>query len=350
VHPSISGDGRYVAFESLAQNLVEGDGNQRRDIFVHDRVNHTTERVSVATGGIELEKASRNPAISADGRYVAFQNLGDKHWDILVHDRVTGVTTLVSVASDGTPGDKASQLPSISADGRLVAFESAATNLVPDDMNGRRDVFVRDRDADGDGIFDEAGGATTERASVSSMGTESVGNSQHAVISGDGRFVAFDSFAKQLVPDDGNNRCDVFVRDRLAGTTVLVSLSSAGAPGDGDSRWPTISANGRFLAFWSAATNLITTDDNGRRDVFFHDRDNDRNGTYDEPGTFKTFRASVSSTGEQGDFGSAIASRPSLAANGKLVVFDSDATNLVTNDLNERRDVFQRKRRPKDAL
>ena len=152
---TISADGRFVAFDSWATNLVAGDTNELRDVFVHDRQTGTTERVSVASDGTQANGGGGWPAISADGRFVAFysgaSNLvpGDTNgWeDAFVHDRQTGITERVSVASDGTQGNSWSKSPAISADGRIVAFISDATNLVPGDTNGVDDIFVHDRGA-----------------------------------------------------------------------------------------------------------------------------------------------------------------------------------------------------------
>ncbi|MBI4470036.1 MAG: PD40 domain-containing protein, partial [Acidobacteria bacterium] len=182
-------------------------------------------------------------------------------------------------------GDARSDRPSISADGRFVAFESEATNLVPGDGNSAHDVFVRDRLT-----------GVTERVSVSSTGTEAIGDqyfySVSASISADGRFVAFDSSATNLVPGDGNNAHDVFVRDRLTGVTERVSVSSTGTEAIGDpydySGSASISADGRFVAFESDATNLVPGDTNKARDIFVRDRL-----------TGVTERVSVSSTGTE---------------------------------------------------
>ena len=151
-NPAISADGRYVAFESSASNLVPGDTNGTLDVFVHDRVTGETTRVSVASDGAQADGRSERATISADGRYVAFESYasnlvpGDTGliFQVFVHDRVTGEATRVSVASDGTRGDSISRNSSISGDGRYVAFESYSTNLVPGDTNAVGDVFVRD--------------------------------------------------------------------------------------------------------------------------------------------------------------------------------------------------------------
>ncbi|HEY2987808.1 MAG TPA: hypothetical protein VGL11_08780 [Candidatus Binatia bacterium] len=270
--PSISADGRYVAFESQALNLVGGDTNGFLDIFVHDREKHTTIRVNVSTEKYQaLGGQSYHPSISGDGRYVVFvsdaTNLvpGDtnKVPDIFVHDRVKGTTKRVSVASDGAEGiGGASTQPAISADGRYVAFVSEATNLVPGDTNGLADIFVHDMDK-----------GTTERVNVATGGAQTVGgHSFYPALSADGRLVAFLSDAANLVPKDTNGSWDIFVHDRQTGTTERLSVASNGTQGDAGSARPSISADGRYVAFESGASNLVPDDTNGVVDIFVHDR------------------------------------------------------------------------------
>jgi Tol biopolymer transport system component len=209
---AVSADGRFVAFGSNASNLVPNDGNHTYDVFVRDRKTGKTRRVSVSSEGVEGNGASQNPSISANGRFVAFSsgaaNLvpGDtkEHVDVFVHDRKTGKTRRVNLSSAGVEADLDSDLPSISASGRFVAFESFATNLVPGDTKAVRDVFVRDRKT-----------GKTKRVSVSSAGVEGDAESFAPSISGDGRFVAFESPAMNLVPEDLNNARDVFLRGPL---------------------------------------------------------------------------------------------------------------------------------------
>ena len=323
--PSISADGRYVAFDSDATNLVEGDSNKCPDVFVRDRLLGTTERVSVSSAQVGGNWGSCGPSISADGRYVAFfsfaSNLagGDTNvmLDVFVRDRLFGTTERVSVSSAGAEGDADSLFSSISADGRYVAFESDATNLVEGDSNGKRDVFVRDRDA-----------GETERVSVSSAEAEGNGVNGLPSISANGSYVAFMSDATNLVEGDKNGWYDIFVRDRLAGTTERVSVSSAEAEGNDESLYPSISADGRYAAFCSRATNLVEGDSNLAWDVCVRDRD---------AGT--TERVSLTSAGAEGDDGSY---RPSISADGRHVAFYSAATNLVGGDSNGVWDVFVR--------
>jgi Tol biopolymer transport system component len=345
--PSISSDGRYVAFESDATNLVAGDTNGFFDIFVHNRQTGATTRVSVDSAGSEGIGASFNPSISSDGGYVAFESDVDfvadiANFDVYVHDRQTGATTLVSVDSAGTPGDLDSTDPCISSDGRYVAFESFATNLVAGDLLFF-DVFVHDRQT----------GATTQ-VSVDSAGAEGNGDSSSCSISGDGRYVVFVSDATNLVGvgNDNNGSTDVFVHDRDTDgdglydepgevSTVRVSVDSAGAEGDDNSNFPSISGDGRFVAFESDATNLVGVgnDNNVSTDVFVHDRDTDGDGQYDEPGEVSTVRVSVDLASAEGNGDS---NNPSISADGSSVTFESDATNLVGvgNDNNGAPDIF----------
>ncbi len=267
--PAISADGRFVAFVSAASNLVPGDTNGESDVFVHDRQTGATERVSVNSAGNQADGSSDAPAISADGRFVAFEskagNLlpGDTNGesDVFVHDRQTGITQRVSVDSAGNQADSSSAAPAISADGRFVAFESKARNLVPRDFNRRQDVFVHDRQT-----------GATERVSVDSAGKQASGPTDAPAISADGRFVAFQAGHANLVPGDTNRRQDVFVHDRQTGITEQVSLDGAGYQGNDHSGLPSVSGDGRFVAFWSLSSNLVPNDTNLSQDIFVHDR------------------------------------------------------------------------------
>ncbi len=199
--PTLSADGRYVAYGSVASTLVAGDTNGARDIFVHDRTTATTTRVSVATGGTQSNGTSEDPVLSDDGRYVVFQaaasNLvaGDTNavQDAFVHDRQTGTTSRLSVSSSGVEGNGDSLEPTIAGNGSAVAFESAATNLVTGDTNAAVDIFVRDLAA-----------GTTVRVSVDSAGAQANGASDESSFSGDGSHVAFESLASNLVAGDTN--------------------------------------------------------------------------------------------------------------------------------------------------
>jgi hypothetical protein len=321
---TVSADGRYVAFESSASNLVAGDNNGVYDVFVHDRVTGATTRVSVDSAGVEGNSSSRAPSISGDGRMVAYYSWANNLVandtngvpDVYVHDRTSGATIRVSVASNGSQSNGNSENASISVDGRSVAFASEANNLVGNDTNGRGDVFVRDLQAH-----------TTERISVTSGGEEGDGHSAGTLsISATGRFVAFKSWATNLVGDDNNGCLDVFVHDRLSGTTERASLGNGGIEANDESVWPSITADGRWVAFSSVATNLVAGDSNGESDVFVHDR-------Y----SHTTRRVSVGPGGAEGNSTSVA---PSISADATIVAFTSSASNLVAGDTDWYLDIF----------
>jgi Tol biopolymer transport system component len=317
---SISADGRYVAFESDASNLVDGDTNGYNDIFVRDLESGTVELVSTGTGG-PGNLGSFSPSISADGRYVAFHsdatNLvdGDTGYsDIFVRDLENDTTELVSTGSAG-PGSHHSHEPSISADGRFVAYQSHASNLVDGDTNGYAlDIFVRD-----------LVNGTTVLASTGSAG-QGNSDSYASSISADGKHVAFESLASNLVGVDTNSGTDIFVRDLENATTVLVSTGSAGQ-GNDYSGASTISADGRLVAFASYSTNLVGGDANGEPDIFVRDLDGET--------------TDLVSTGSAGQ-GDSWSYTPSISADGRFVAFESYATNLTVDDANGATDIFVR--------
>jgi WD40 repeat protein len=324
--PSLSADGRFVFFDTGASNLVAGDSNLCPDIFVHDRVTATTERVSVDSSGVAGDGASMWPSVSADGGVVAFASFatnlvtGDTNafTDIFVHDLVSGGTERVSVDSSGTEADWLSGNPAITADGRWVAFISYARNLVVGDTNGFGDVFVHDRST-----------GVTERVSIDSSGAEGNGDSglgEALGISSDGQVIAFASSASNLVAGDTNIAEDVFVHDRSTGITERVSVASNGKQGNGFSQWPALSANGDIVAFHSAASNLFSGDTAAGMDVLVHVRS-----------TGVTEHVSIDSAGNGANGAS---TNPSLSADGRFVSFGSWASNLVATDTNGVSDVF----------
>jgi Tol biopolymer transport system component len=330
--PAISADGRFIAFTSLASNLVPGDTNDERDVFVHDRLAGATERINVGVGGTQANDESARPSISADGRLVAFLSYastlvsGDVAgtWDVFVRDRATGTTERVNVSSQGAPANYGKSIytkAAISAGGRFVAFSSEASNLVAGDTNVVADTFVRDRVA-----------GTTERVSVGADGSQISGESglYGSAITPDGRFVSFASIAPDVVAGDTNGSYDVFLRDRVAGTTERISVASDGSQANGGS-WgtPAISADGRFVAFNSIASNLVFGDTNAKSEAFLRDR---------VAGT--TERLSVGDSGEATDDSSVLG----ISADGRLIVFGSLASNLVAGDTNGASDLFVRDR------
>jgi Tol biopolymer transport system component len=326
LEPVFSADGRWLAFQSYAGNLVDDDSNGCSDVFLHDRTTGRTTRVSVSSNGVEGDLYSGEPAISADGRFVAFRsdatNLvpGDTNGvaDVYVHDRVLGRTYRVSVGPAGAQPNGASRRPSVSGDGRFVAFESEASNLVPDDHNGVQDVFVRDRDE-------------LMTIAVSNGGAaEADAESGCASISADGRTVAFASrssaFAKESEPDS-----DVFLFDLRSRKITLVSADAAGAPAGGDA--PVISRDGSVVVFESAG-RLQPGDLNPDRDVYAY-----------RVQTRSLVLASVSSAGAPGrswtstpEFGpssriAADSTGASVSSDGRYVAFTSLARDLVPGDV-----------------
>jgi Tol biopolymer transport system component len=385
LHPEFSGDGRFVAFDSAADDLVGGDANGLRDVFVFDRTTGALELASLGTTGTAGDRTSSFPSLSHDGRYVLFDTTtafeaGDTNnrSDLYLRDRQAGTTTRVSLAHDLAEGDDNSYSGSLSGDASACAFVSRAGNLVPGDLNWRADVFARDV---------VSGGIV--RANVGPGGVEADQDSDHPVISADGRFVAFDSLATNLVPGDTNFAWDVFVHDLQTGVTSLVSAPAGGGSADGDSRRPHLSADGRFVVFSSLARNLGGGDPFAS-DVFLLDRNSaslelvsatsmgtgasgdSRYARVSDDGRFVAFRSqsalvpedtnpwpdvyvrdrvagtisleSVSSSGvvQQGTAGV----RPDLSADGRLVAFASGDPNLSPGDLGTFFDVFVRDRMP----
>lgn len=260
LQPTISGDGRYVSFASFASNLVAGDTNGAPDVFVHDRQTGQTTRVSTATGGGEGNGSVSQQYVSHDGRYVVFTsnstNLvgGDTNGadDIFLHDRQTGETSRVSVGSGEVEANDGSTRGSISDDGRYVSFMSTASNLVANDTNSTNDAFLFDRET-----------GTTVRVSVDSTGAEANGGSQNSMISGNGEFIVFQSNATNLVAGDTNGTTDIFVHKISSGEISKITA------GNGQSTVPQISEDGKFIAFQSVANDLVSVDSNGfLEDVF----------------------------------------------------------------------------------
>jgi Tol biopolymer transport system component len=350
---AVSLNGRLVVFESAASDLVPGDTNSTEDVFVRDRSTGVTTRVSVDSLGTQSDGPSLFPTISPDGRFVAFASeatnlvAGDTNLagDVFVHDRLTGATVRASVDSLGNEGDGTSGFstwhvgaPGVFYSGQLavanggrVAFVSLATNLVQSDSNGFPDVFVHD-----------LAGGWTVRASVDSAGNQGDGWSGTGYVyppgsklatgmcfSFDGRIVAFGSRATNLDPADANGMLnDVFLHDLLSGATVLASLGDAGQAGNGGSEFPELSGDGRFLVFTSVASNLVAGDTNGERDVFRRDLQ-----------TGHVLRVSVATGGVEAQ---GFSYTPAVSFDGRFVAFASYAPNLVPGDANVDLDVFLR--------
>jgi Tol biopolymer transport system component len=383
--PVVSGDGRYVAFSSLASNLVPNDLNGRHDVFVKDMHTGAIERVSVSSAGVEGnddsgEFSAGTPiAMTADARFVAFASIatnlvsGDtnNNADVFLRDRLAGTTVRISVTSAGTQVAGDSRSPSISADGQRIAFSSSAPGYDSRDTNGDVDVYVHDR--------------ATGMTRLLSLAEDHAAVGVVPVISADGHKVAFYSSSGLYLPVGLRPSPfpinHVYVADVDSGAIIVVSLTT-GALGNGNSTYPALNADGHIVAFSSIATNLVAGDTNGVEDIFVRDtvantttRVSVRADGTQAPDS-STFPA-VDSTGNRVAFhsrnlagGSApyadvfvrdralgttfLVSRglngfsgssyslepPGLTANGGLAVYSSNATNIVVGDTNAAKDVF----------
>ena len=351
--PSISADGRYVAFESEADNLSSLDTDRCCDVFVRDLLTDTTRlvnRQSASDGGAR-SSAEGGPslglAISANGRYVAFSspanNLSDvdadRTYDVFVRDLQRNTTTLVSrqSASDGgAPGNRGSIAPAISADGRFIAFSSYANNLSPLDSDHNYDVFVRDIAAQTTTLVSSQSAADGGRAGA--YNDDDDPEAARLAISADGRYVAFPSWADDLSTSDTHGRADLFVRDLQTDTTTLVdrqSASDGGAVADGLVWGVAMSGDGRYVAFSSEAENLSRLDTGGRNQVYVRDLRTDT--------TTLVSRESASDgdlPGQEDD-----SSEAAISADGRYVSFASEADNLSRADVDNNdvgRDIFVR--------
>ena len=328
-HAHQSGNARYSVFSSDASDLVPGDTNDQTDVFWHDRYTGETRRVSVDSSGVEANGRSLAGGVSGNGKLVVFwshaTNLVDSDTngveDVFLHDLTTRTTLRISRGLQFMDANNISRRPTISEDGRFVAYHSAASNLVSGDTNGEADIFLY-----------EVKTKTTTRIGQPA-GAESNGDSSDARLSKNGRWVAFESHASNLVPGDTNDWIDSFLLDRKDGTLTRVSVSSEGVEGDGQSRAPRVSATGRYVTFYSLATNLVPNDTNDAFDAFVYDRK-----------TGETERVSVASDGTQG---SASSYSGGISANGRYVLITSWAPEFATGDDNETTDVFVHDRKRK---
>lgn len=389
-NPSISANGHFVAYASEASNLVAEDTNNYQDIFVYDIKKGVTELVSVSSDGRQGNNFSYEPSISEDGRLVAFTSLADnlvegithRDFDVYVHDRETGITQRASIPRDPSWSAGAFR-PQITADGRFVSFSSYSSSLVENDQNHLIDVFVYDRLS---GVTELAGippvvgefsyyyelfGSgenqitpdgrhvvftkwvpigcqygpciylpygvyvrdrqlgTTEKLVIPHPSGGNYGNLGDATISTDGRYVA-------LLAGEGNSLdTSIFVYDRMDGTAELLNVPETGYAEDKNGT-PLITSDGRYVILSSAASNLVPGDTNGKFDVFLIDRM-----------THNTALISLSKDGSQGNCDSR---EPSVSANGRVIAFSSCASNLVGGDTNNTADIFVTSRHGNDVV
>jgi len=310
----VSDDGRYVTFASSASDLVTPSpwsGTPVTHIYVHDRLLGNNELISVDSFENPADLGGTNPAISGNGRYVVFDSFdpgltnsdGNGTVDVFVRDRVQGTTTLVSSDADGNEGDDQSFAADISDDGRYVAFMSSADNLIPND-NGQQSIYRKDRVTGG-----------IDKASRSTFEIQNNAGALGAAISGNGRYVAFQSEATNLILYDNNDHRDVFRRDFEAGNTALISRPNDPGPTNGDSGSASLSDDGRFVVFQSTASNLVAGEEaDAFTDVFVRDTTNQ-----------STERVSVTTAGVKGNANSTEAS---ISDDGDRVAFATLASNL----------------------
>ena len=347
LYPPVSYDGRYVAFYSLATNLVPDDTNEVGDIFLHDTLSGETSRVSLSSDGKEGDLESIWPSLSGDSRFVAFtssatnlvENDTNNVPDVFVRDLKWGTTTRVSVSTDGAQSDGISYnyFPAISEDGSRVVFASMASNLVRGDTNRTWDIFVHD-------LTDQ----TTTLVSRSSNNRQGDAPSLHPVISGDGRHVAFNSYASNLVEGDNNRASDVFAHDLETATTTAVSTDASGRLGNDGSDRATISYDGSCIGYSSFASNLSPEDNDLEEDVFIHERASARNIEASQPVRSTQRAANQSSDVPWCCYISpaccivvVITDRKSvIAADGNSIACRSESPDLVEEDSNFRQDIF----------
>ena len=336
---SISQDARVVVWESNATNLSPDDGDTGFDIYARDTDTGGTQLVSRGTGtGPKGNGASRYPTVSADGRYVAFisqsTNLSPDDTttrdDTYVRDLQTGTTTLADRATGATGvkgnGDGFDGI-SLSADGRYIAWTTYSNNLDPADTDGSvSDVYVRDLQTNTTTLVDRATGAAGAKADTGSRNPE---------LSADGRYVAFDSNGTNLSPDDTDTTTDTYIRDLQTNTTVLVSRAAgaSGAKGNGTSSVPSISGDGRYVSFNSSATNLSAADPDTTSDVYVRDL---------QANTTTLASRATGASGPKGNAGSFYDEDHNLSADGRYVSFISNATNLDPADAESFPDMYVR--------
>jgi len=318
--PAISADGHFVAFES--NWLVSEDTSPDEDVYVHNRQTGQPELISVASDGTLGNGSSHSPDVSGDGRYVVFASnatnliTGDTNHnlDVFLHDRQTGSTSRISVDSDGNAVSWASNKPVISSDGRYVAFRSLG-DFETGLVTEGYDLFLKDR---------QTGEVTLVSATYN--GSLNLRNAEDPFISTNGDYILFWSDGDTFVASDDNDASDVFFYDRRADELSLVSVSSDGEQGNMSSKVASVTTDGRYVAFVSEASNLVAGDTNAKADIFVHDRQ-----------TGETSRISIGLAGEETDGNSM---HPQLSADGRYIVFASSATNLVAGDTNNRDDIF----------
>jgi Tol biopolymer transport system component len=319
----ISSDGRFVVFQSDAPDLVAGDGNGLTDVFVRDRTLGTTTRVSVDTGGGDADGASTDPCLTADGRYVVF---GSHASDLIIGD-LNGVSDVfLRDLVLNTTVRISLDMGGGEADGSSTHPTISADGLYVTFGSNATDLVADDGNGVADIFIRDLVAQVNERVSVDTEGNDPDANSWRPIVNADGRYVAFHSAANDLVPVDGSG-ADIFVRDRQLSQTIRVTVDALGNDPDGNSYGGTISADGRHATFWSRATDLVPDDTNGFEDVFVNDL---------VPET--TSRVSMRADGGQiTDYPSWTSS---VSGKGRFVVFFADSDQFLAEDNNGVSDIF----------
>ena len=329
----ISSDGRYVVFMSESSGpLVSGDSNAFIDIFMRDTQTGTTTLISSPTAEAKSNADCYNPSVTDDGRYVVFHSAasnlvsGDTNnkIDVFLKDTQTGALTRLSVSNSGTEGNEDSYTPNITGNGKYIVFSSGASNLVSGDTNGWNDVFLYNREMGSLALVSQSNGILGNANSSADSSRDTSGPVSLAS-SADGRYIVFASSASNLVSGDTNGAQDIFLKDTTTGDVTRISVSEGGTQGNGPSYAASITSDGRYVTFYSHASNLVSGDGNGVADVFLYDR----LAATTSDTTDVTLRLVSKSGSTEGNADSV---DPSVTANGRYVVFHSSSSNLVPGD------------------
>lgn len=302
----ISEDGRYIVFSSFASDLVSGDTNGKGDIFIRDRKLGTTTRVSSTLTGTQTTFGNAAPDVSADGQYVVWTARPDIYSEIYLKNMSTGTVTQLSQNSSGAPANSDSNDPRISCEGRIVVFKSNANNLTTGDTSNPSKTYWRTY------IIDMLKPLNPQYIRGGNFGVDN-----NPSVSCNGNYIAFSSSSKYLVPGDTNNKEDAFLYDRVNDSVQRVSVDSSGAQTNDSAFLPSSSNDGKYVVFISGATNLISSDTNGKKDVFIRN--------------ILTNTTEVITRNSSGSLANGDTSWSTISSDGRYVIHTSDFSNPSTN-------------------